>query len=297
MNNLKSILKKFDVKLNSCKYLGKVKILETDKGNFVYKENSNNYDIYEYLKTHNFNYVPKILNQKNDSYELLEYIKEYDISKEEKVKDLIHLSGILHRQTSYNKEIDLDLIKEEYETILNKANYLMNYYIDLNNYLDTITFMSPSEYLLVSNIDIIYYLLNFVKVEINNWYNFIKNEKTIRYSMIHNNLSINHILEGDNKYLISWGKAKQDMPILDLIKIYEENYYDYNLEDLLNEYEHENRLNRYEYLLFLIKIAIPKRIEFTKDTYLDCYKINNYLVYLSKIATLVQKNELKNKKV
>ena len=62
-------------------------------------------------------------------------------------------------------------------------------------------------------------------------------------------------------------------------------------KDFLKEYEAENKMDNDEYLLFLIKLAIPKRIEFTKNTYLDCYHINNYLVYLRKIAFLVQKLE------
>ena len=83
----------------------------------------------------------------------------------------------------------------------------------------------------------------------------------------------------------------------DLIKIYEENYYDLDLEDLIREYEKELQINDYEYLFLLINLAIPKRIEFTKNTYQDCYNINNYLVYLSKIASLIQKREKKHKKV
>ena len=87
------------------------------------------------------------------------------------------------------------------------------------------------------------------------------------------------------------------MPILDLIKIYQDNYYDLNLEDLIREYESEIKINDNEYLFFLIRLAIPKRIEFTKNTYLDCYNINKYLVYLRKIVALIQKNSKTNEKV
>lgn len=297
MNNLKKALDNLNLKIKSLKYIKNACIVETDKGKLVYKENSNNYDIYEYLKTRDFDYFPRTLNDKNVSYDLLEFVNTNDVPKEQKISDLIHLSGILHRKTSFNKEIDMDEVKEIYENILKEVNFLMNYYSDLNNYIDTIVFMSPSEYLLVSNIDVIYYLLNFVKVEINNWYNYIKSKKVIRYSMIHNNLDLSHILESDRKYLISWSKSKLDMPINDLIKLYQDNYYDLNLEDFIREYEMENKIDDYEYLFFLIKLAIPKRIEFTKNTYDDCYKINEYLVYLKKIASLVQKYGRKYEKI
>lgn len=291
MNRVKEVLDEYNLKIKSLKYLKNVLIIETNKGKFVYKENSNNYDIYEYLKTRDFLFFPRTLNNKNASFDLVEYIEEKDVPREQRVNDLIHLCGHLHRKTSFHKEIDMDFVKEVYENTTKEADYLTSYYENLNNYIDTVVFMSPSEYLLVSNIDIFYYLLSFVKRKINDWYNHMKEKKVIRYSMIHNNLDLTHILESDRKYLISWSKSKLDMPIFDLLKIYQENYYDLSLEDFLREYEAENKMDNDEYLLFLIKLAIPKRIEFTKNTYLDCYHINNYLVYLRKIAFLVQKLE------
>lgn len=297
MNNLKKILEEYDIKLNSFKALGKVTILDTNKGKLVFKENSNNYDIYEYLKTRDFKYFPRTVNTKSSKLELVEYIEEKEVPDEQRLNDLIHLSGILHRQTSFNKEIDMDEIKKIYEDIVKKNNYLRSYYEDLNNYIDTKVFMSPSEYLLVSNIDIIYYLLDFVHIEIDNWYKEVKEHKTIRYSMIHNNLDLSHILESDNKYLISWSKSRLDMPIVDMLKLYQDNYYDLNLEDFLREYERENKINNNEYLFFLINLAMLKKIEFSKNTYQDCYNINNYLVYLRKIVAMVQKYSESLKKV
>lgn len=297
MNNLKKILESYNLKLRSIKCIKNIKIIDTYQGKLVYKENSNNYDIYEYLKTRDFNYFPKSYNNKNTSYDLSEYIYTKDVPSEQKLIDLIHISGILHRKTSFNKEVDIDNIKEIYENIVKEVDYLMNYYRDLNDYIDTVIFMSPSEYLLVSNIDLFYYLLSFSKYSINNWYNSLKDKKVIRYSMIHNNLSLEHILESDNKYLISWQKSRLDIPIFDLIKLYQDNYYDLSLEDFLNEYEKENKINEHEYLLLLIKLAIPKRIEFTKNTYLDCYNISKYIVYLRKIAVLVQKMSKNHEKV
>ena len=296
MNRLKSILRSNDIKAKSLKKIGKVWIVETPDNSFVYKDNINNYDTYNYLETRDFHNFPRCLNDKDANYTLTEYINSRDIPNEQKLNDLIHLSGILHRKTLYNKEVDIDKIKEIYESITNEADYLMKYYEDLNNYIDTIVFMSPSEYLLVSNIDLFYYLLTFVKVEINNWYNFLKEKKTLRYSMIHNNLSLAHLLVSDREYLVSWDKAKIDMPVLDLVKIYQDNYYDLDLEYLIREYQKEVAITENEYLFFLIRLAIPKRIEFTKNTYLDCYNINKYIVYLSKIASLVQKREESHKK-
>ena len=296
MNNLKKILSDNNIKLKGLKKINRAIILDTNKGKYVYKENTNNYNIYEYLKTREFNYFPKCISS-NSKGELVEYINSFDIPKEQRVNDLIHLSGILHRTTSLKKEIDLDELKEMYESILKNINYLRSYYEDLNNYIDTKVFMSPSEYLLVSNIDLFYYLLDFSKDEITNWYDMVKNKKSIRYSLIHNNLDISHLIENNNKYLISWNKSKQDMPINDILKLYQDNYYDLDLEEFLKEYEEEYKIDEDEYLLFLIKLAELKKIEFTKNTYKDCYNINNYLVYLRKIVVLIQKYRKKINKV
>ena len=44
-----------------------------------------------------------------------------------------------------------------------------------------------------------------------------------------------------------------------------------------------------KYLFILLNLAIPKKIEFTSNTYLDCYNLSNYIEYLRKIALVIQK--------
>lgn len=289
MNKFKEVLDRYDLKINSYKYIKKARIVDTNKGILVYKENANNYDIYEYLKTRGFNFFPKTLNVKNERFDLYEYIESTDIPYEQKLNDLIQMSAILHNKTSFLKEMDIDEIKKIYEDINIKIIELLDYYNQLNLYIDSIIFMSPVEYLLVSNIDLFYYLISFVKIEIKNWYLKIKEKKMVRYSMIHNNLSLEHLIVNQNKYLISWDLARQDMPILDLIKIFQDNYYEIELDNLINEYIKYDKLDELEYLFLLINLAIPKKIEFTKNTYLDCENLNKYIVYLRKIASLIQK--------
>jgi len=296
MNSIKEKLKKYNFKIQSLKYIGKVVIIKTDKGVYLYKE-GNNYAIYNYLASRNFPNYPLNISNKNDNYDLVEFLEDTTVSKEQRLHELINIVSLLHKKTSFNREFDLDKLKQMYENIQNDANYLMNYYSDLNNYIDNITFMSPAEYLLVSNIDLFYYLISFVKVASTNWYDSLKKKKVMRYSMIHNNLSLSHIVINDKlNYLVSWNKAKLDMPIWDLKKIIEDNYYDLGIESFISEYEKENRLNEDEYLFLLINLALPKKIEFTNNTYQDCYNLSNYLVYLQKNASLIHKYDKKIQK-
>ena len=252
MNDLKEIAKEYNFKIKSLKVIGKVVIIDSDKGKFVYKK-TNNSDIYDYLSSRGFSFFPNCINDKNSKYEIAHYIEQKQVSKEQKLNDLIHITGFLHHKTSFQKEIDIDELKKKYERMQNDADYLMNYYHDLNNYIDTVSLMSPAEYLLVSNIDLFYYLLSFVKVESTNWYQDLTNNKGIRYSMIHDNLELSHLMEGNNISLISWNKAHLDFPTQDMVKLYQDNYEMIELEDFIREYEKENRLTNDEKLLLLLE--------------------------------------------
>ena len=288
MNNLKEIITKYDFKIKSITYQNKVIILNTTKGKYVYK-NNNNYKIYEYLLSRGFTYFPKPITEDNANYEIVEYIDEFSLEKEQKIKDLISITSLLHKKTFFYKELDLNDLKKMYEKMQDDSNYLMNYYNNINDIIDNTTFMSPSMYKLVLNIDLFYYLITFVKVESTNWFNNIKDSKNIRYSLIHGNLDLSHLMENDNFYLISWNKARIDLPYIDLKKILEENYNYFNFLDILNEYQKDNKLDSNEYLFLLINLALPKKVEFTNNTYLDCYNLSNYVEYLKKIVVVIHK--------
>ena len=296
MNDLHNELKKYNFKIKSIKYIGKIIIINTLNGKYIYKK-KNNFLIYEYLISRGFDYFPKPINDKNTQYELVEYIEEDDIPKEQKLNDLINIVSILHKKTSFNKEVDLDDLKKMYENIESDAHYLMSYYNDLNNMIDNIVFMSPKDYLLVRNIDLFYYLISFVQVEIGNWFNNVKENKVIRYSMLHNNLDLSHLLVNNSIYLISWDKACIGLSYIDIKNILENNYYDIDIENFLNEYNKICKLSPNEYLFLLINLALPKRIEFTNNVYIDCYNLSNYIEYLRKIVVLVQKYDKEKHKV
>ena len=281
-------LNKLNLKIKSLKYFKKVIIIETINKKLVYKDN-NNFSTYDYLLSRNFFNFPNYTQDKNSKYDLIEYIDDISTPKEQKLKDLITTISFLHHKTSFSKEIILDDVKKEYEDIENEINYLMKYYTDINNYIDNILFMNPFDYLLVRNIDLFYYLLSFAKVEISNWYKTIQDKKIIRYSMIHNNVSINHIIENDKCYLISWDKAKIDIPIKDLEQIFKKYYIDLEFDNLIMEYQKYNKLSQEEYMLLLIKLAIPKKIEFNNNMFKNTYELSNYIEYLKKIAVIIHK--------
>ena len=253
---MNDVLKKLDIKPIKYEKIGKITIINTKDKKYVLKKTNSN--IYDYLESRNFHNYP---NTKTlDNYEISEYIEEIDTPYEQKLNDLVEILSILHSKTSYTKDITNEY-KTIYEDLLNNVEYLYNYYSDMMTIIESKVFMSPSEYLLARNISKVFIKLNELKVDINEWYNLVENKKSIRQSLIHNNLEINHII---NKKLISWDKSRKDMPILDLYKMYKKNNL-VNIDNLLDVYEKNYKLDIDEKKLLYILIGFPDIIT-NKDT-------------------------------
>ena len=180
MNDLRSILKELGIKPKSYEKQNKTTIIDSDKGKYVIKRNTNNTDIYNYLNTRSFYKIPKYYNLKNNNYDISLYINDTNVPEIQKIEDLIIILSELHYKTSYYRENDLDEIKENYETIKENLFNLLKYYNDLNDYLDRQIFLSPSEYLLIRNISLIYFMINYTLNSIEGWYQQISENKRFR---------------------------------------------------------------------------------------------------------------------
>ena len=290
MNDLRSILKELGIKPKSYEKQNKTTIIDSDKGKYVIKRNTNNTDIYNYLNTRSFYKIPKYYNLKNNNYDISLYINDTNVPEIQKIEDLIIILSELHYKTSYYRENDLDEIKENYETIKENLFNLLKYYNDLNDYLDRQIFLSPSEYLLIRNISLIYFMINYTLNSIEGWYQQISENKRFRVSLIHNNISIDHLLINENKYLISWDKSKVERPIFDLLSLYKKYYRNLKLGDLFNIYNQHNCLDNEEKMLLMIYLQIPKKIIFTNNHLEDVIDINNEILYLKKIYEYIKNN-------
>mgnify|MGYP004535899633 CR=1 FL=1 len=262
-------------------------VLETtDNKKYVLKEKNKDLENkFDYLLSRGFDYFPSY--KSFDNYDIYEYIKNKNISDEEKLYDMIDLISLLHTKTTRYKNIDIDDYKQIYEDINEKIEYLTNYYTELNDLIDEEIYMSPSKYLLARNISKIYNALAFCKTEIDNWYELIKKSPKQRISLIHNNLELDHILNSDSSYLISWDKAKTDMPLYDFYSLYKKYYNKTDFDILLSNYQKRYPLKEEELKLLFIKISIPKKIEFTSDEFSNTQEIKKLLEYLYKSDKLI----------
>lgn len=285
MQKVKNILNKYELKPLRYDKKGKATIIGTRNGNYVVKKHKEN-TIYDYLNSRSFNYYPKILGIEN-GYEISEYVEEIDMPEEQKITDMIDLVSLLHNKTTYYKEIDEEEYKKIYEDISNNIEYLYSYYQDIITVIESKVYMSPSEYLLARNISKIFSSLNFCKHELDNWYELVKEKRKQRFVVLHNNLDLDHFLKNERSYLISWDKAKIDIPIFDLYKLYKKYNLDYDFEYILKRYESNYPLHEEERKLFIILISMPDKLEFDKKEYDLSKDISKQIDVLYKTEKLI----------
>ena len=250
--------------IKNIRKVNSVYLVSDGKKNYVIKRSNDNLkNKFNYLGSRSFNNIPSYY--KLDNYDIYEYIKDSNISDEERLYEMINLIILLHMKTTRYKNIDIDDYKIIYEDLLKKIDYLNNYYLVLNDSIDSEIYMSPSQYFLVRNISKVYGALSFCRNELDNWYEIIKNSEKQRVVFIHNNLDLDHVLVNKNSYLISWDRSKIDLPIYDLVDIYNKYHDRIDFSILLNRYMDKYPLTSDELKLFFILISIPYKIEFSND--------------------------------
>ncbi len=276
---------------------GKTTILETTSGDFVVKQkNQKIKNLYEYLKSRNFDYFPNLIDNTRNDVDVFEYVNEIEMPIEQKANDLIELMSLLHNKTAYYKEVSEDTYKEIYENIKNNIIDLQNYYNDLYEIYFLQEFMAPSAYLLMRNISKIFSALNFCQDEVDNWYDLVKDEKKQRVSLIHNNLELNHFLKDRQGYLISWDKAKIDTPVLDFVNFYKKEFFNLNFEPLFKKYLEKFQFNAAEKKLFFILISLPAKLNIENDEFENVKIIRNFLDYVMKTENLIRPYYAKEEK-
>lgn len=286
MLEIKDVLKQNNLHVTSYQKLGNACLVNTNDGKKIIKK-ENNKKIYEYLNSRSFTYYP-VTNYSNE-YIIMDYIDEVKMPNEQKLSDMIKLVALLHNKTTYYKEVNEDYYKKIYEDILNKINYLDSYYHDTINLIDSKIYMSPSEYLLANGISKIFNSLNFCHHELEEWYELVKAKKNERYVVVHNNLELDHFLCNDSPYLISWSKAKCDIPVFDFYKLYKKHALEYDFNSLLKLYEKDYPLLKDERKLLFVLISIPyvDKINWSLKEYELCKKISSLLDYLYKTDNLI----------
>ena len=268
---------------------GKATILETTSGDFIVKEkNKDLNELYNYLISRGFDNFPKLIDSSRKDLNVFEYVDAINMPKEQMCDDIIDLIASLHNKTSYFKEVSEDKFKSIYEDIKSNISYLKNYYDTMYEIGFNEEYMSPSTYLFMRNFYKINAALDFCNREIDEWYDLIKGEAKIRVSVVHNNLSIDHYLKGSREVLISWDNYLIDTPILDIVKLYKNEYLNMNFSESLERYFYKFPLLPYEQKLLFILITMPPEINASNNEFNKCKNISKVIDYVFKTEDLIR---------
>ena len=254
---------------------------------YVFKDKKKDLNnLFKSLKERGFNNFPNLL-YSDDNINVFEYIKE------DKKYDLVDIVSLLHKKTLSYEDCDISFYDNIYNNILDKVNDLESYYLKLNEEIENEIYMSPSNYLLVRNISKIYSDINYIKEEVNTWYDNIKDKTKKKVSIINNNLDDTHII---NDIVISWDNYEEDLPIIDIYKYYKNVYDKYPFINIFKKYVSKNKPSEEEILLFFILISLPDKIEFTSDEYKNVERVNKMLNYIFKTDNFISEYYSNNEK-
>lgn len=278
---LKSIYKPYRYTIK-----GKSTILETTCGNFIIKpKNKDINELYTYLTNRGFMNYPKIIDSSRDEVNVFEYVEDIKLPKEQKCDDLIEIIASLHNKTSYFKEVSEDKFKSIYEDIKSNISYLSNYYNTLYEIGFNEVYASPSNYIFMRNYFKINASLEYANSELDNWYSLVTNETKIRVCLIHNNLELNHLL---NNKLISWDNYMIDTPVIDIVKLYKNEWKNINFSEILERYIYKFPLLDYEKKLLFILISMPPQIKKSNNEFEKCKVISEVMDYVFKTEELIR---------
>jgi len=276
--NKKQFLEKYQIFPKQYQKKNNVDIITTENGRYVLKKGKND-AVYEYLQNRNFQNFSYPITKANEPYLIYPYIEDYPVPKEQRVEDFIYLLSILHTKTTFYKTVNLDYIKEIFESLRARQDYLIQYYHNLQDMIEVEKYMSPSHYQLIRNLSLIYFHLTESKLQIEKWYNLMKENKKMRYVMTHGNLKKEHFIENQNLYLISWDRSRINSPVYDLENFYRNNWQDTTLRDLLEIYQSKYLLRKEELYLFLALIHLPQKIEFQDSEIENVRCVHSFIQY------------------
>ena len=234
---------------------GNAHILNSTSGDIVIKEKKGEpKELYDYLYSRNFSNLPPLIDDNRDGVVIYSYVPDTNMPKEQKASDMIKVLANLHQKTTYYKEVSTDEYQKIYDNIKDQITYLRYYYDTTFDEFFKEVYPSPSHYFLLTNISKI----------------------------------LDHFHKSDKEYLISWDDSRRDSPVLDLIKFYQQEYFDLPFRTLLQTYQQINPLSDEEKQLFFIVISIPYKVDFKGSEVKVYQKIREVLDYVYKTEELIR---------
>ena len=296
MHEVKELLNKYNIRPLSYLRKNNTYIVSDNKNTYVINKNKIDNKIINTLKARNYDYIPEIISNQNDTYQISKYYDSYEMPNEEKAKDIAFLISMLHTKTTHYEKAGISYYKEIYEELATEIDDFYNYITNLNELLFEDIYMSPSMYLLSRNISKVYSLIEFLTNELDDWYNIANKKDKKRVAVIHNNLSIDNYIKNNKSYLTCWDKSKIDLPIKDIEVFYRNSYNLIDFDNVLDIYLSKYPLFDDELKLLFITMSLPNKMSFTSDEYENVLEVEKFYDYIYKTDSLLLKYYSQNKK-
>lgn len=278
-------------KINKITIKGNVKIIETEDKKVVIKKKSKDMNsLFDYLNRRNFLCYPNIEKETRNDVEY-EYYNEKKYFNQNDDEDFIRIIADLHYKTTYYKDVSRLKYKDIYNTLIDNIDYLKDYYEKYISEADIETYMSPSNYLFVRNYSIVNSSLFYIEKELNAWYNLVKDKTKERVSVVHNNLRKDNFLRSDKDLLIGWENYMVDTPVLDIYKLYKNEYKNIDFKSMFKVYNDTFKLTKEELKLFFIMISMPKKLEKTDNEFNNVRNTKLFIDYMYRTNDFI-KNHL-----
>lgn len=271
--------------MNKITKIGKVTILENNDNKIVKKDVDNKKikELFNYLDSRDFYYHQKLIGENT-----FEYIDDLDYPMEQKYNDMIVLLAKMHKSTSFYKEVDITRINDLYNKLKNNLYYYRNKYNVLVSRFEEEELTIPSHLLFLENYSKLISQINFCLDNLEKWYSKVKERKDYRICIIHNNMSLDHYLKNKKEYLISFDNYRKDTPIIDIYKLYLNDYDKVDFKYNLKIYFENIDLDDYEKELLFLLICMPRDISFEDNDINSFNNLEKYIDFVYRSEDLVR---------
>lgn len=269
-----------------------------DKTIFIKMRSSYNIEeVYKYLDDHAVNNYLKPV-EVTDRELIFPYFEKTSLTDDEISKRLVLNLTIWQNKTTTYQKLNLDEVKNFYESTKKEINYLFSYYRDIVLQLETKVYYLPTEYLFLRNSSIINRQLKVAADLLEEWYETVKNKERERLVYCHGKCELAHFLPIDDGYFISLEQAHLGRVSDDIENLFRKNFSSIDLVTTYNLYQRKYPYTLDEKLFLFVKLAIPPKIDIypcnleTNKRLLDFYE---QLIDFNKFILEEQEKEKKSK--
>ncbi len=269
-----------------------------DKTIFIKMRSSYNIEeVYKYLDDHAVNNYLKPV-EVTDRELIFPYFEKTSLTDDEISKRLVLNLTIWQNKTTTYQKLNLDEVKNFYESTKKEINYLFSYYRDIILQLETKVYYLPTEYLFLRNSSIINRQLRVAADLLEEWYETVKNKERERLVYCHGKCELAHFLPIDDGYFISLEQAHLGRVSDDIENLFRKNFSSIDLVTTYNLYQRKYPYTLDEKLFLFVKLAIPPKIDIypcnleTNKRLLDFYE---QLIDFNKFILEEQEKEKKSK--